>query len=60
MNRESGPTRASWQQKGATKVEGLIICYQTSAGALNVIIREICTNARVISVNFCPDTGAFK
>ena len=60
INRKSGSTRASLQQKGATKEEGPIICYQTTAGALNVIVREICTNARVISVNFSPDTGACK
>jgi len=39
---------------------GPTICYQTTVGTLNVIVREISTNARVISVNFCPDTGACK
>ena len=38
--------------ENATKVDGIAICWQTTAGVLNAIVLQWC-----ISANFSPDTG---
>ena len=43
-----------------SKVDGIAICWQTTARVLNAIVQQWCTSARAISANFSPDTGTCK